>query len=119
MHSELVDYAVAEFLKQYPEIDYVSNTVWAFLWVIRGSHQGINLRGYVPRCKSREAEHVTLRIRNNPQNFHIRQLPVDRIYPNISLSVDTEDDVKSLLPIFKFLSNRSKFGLSEIASLKI
>ena len=26
VHSELVDYAVAEFLKQYPEIDYVSNT---------------------------------------------------------------------------------------------
>lgn len=122
VHSELVDYAVAEFLKRYPKIDYVSNTdsqgfpYGLFVEVIKTS----TLEAICHDANPEEAEHVTLRIRNNPKYFNIWQLPVDRIYPNMSLSVDTEDDVRSLLPIFKSLANKKpKFGLSEIASIKI
>ena len=122
VHCELVDYAVTEFLRRYPDIDYYSNIdsegfpYGLFVEVIKASI----LEAICHDANREEAEHVTLRIRNNPKNFNIGQLPVDRSYPNISLTVDTEDDVRFLLPIFKSLANKNpKFGLSEIASIEI
>ena len=67
-----------------------------------------------------EAEHVTLKIRNNPDKFNIKSLPSDRDYPKLSLTIDTREDALTLMPIFNSLKAiNPHFGLSEIANIKI
>jgi spore coat polysaccharide biosynthesis protein SpsF len=122
VNGELVDCAVREFFKHSPKIDYLSNTdnkyfpYGLFVEVIRAS----TLDEICQNANAEEAEHVTLRIRKNPATFRTRCLSADREYPNISLTVDTYQDAVSLLPIFKSLvSKNEKFGLLEIATIKI
>lgn len=122
VNGELVDYAIDFFLSDYPKIDYLSNTdnkqfpYGLFVEVIKTS----TLMDINKAAGPEEAEHVTLKIRNNPNEFNIKSLPSDRDYPNLSLTVDTYEDALTLMPLFNSLKViNPHFGLSEIANINI
>jgi spore coat polysaccharide biosynthesis protein SpsF (cytidylyltransferase family) len=120
VNGELVDYAISAYKKHDPSVDYLSNTgglsfpYGLFVEIVNAKVLASIRKSASPE----EAEHVTLRIRENPDIFTICELPADRVYPRISLTVDTPLDAMRLLPVFANLAkNNDDFGLAEIATL--
>lgn len=121
VNAELIDLILFEFLSDFPELDYMSNTEHTnfphglYVEVIKASSlKKINAQ----KLAKADREHVTTFIRNNPSLFRMKQFYSEFYFPYKYLSIDTEEDYERLVLIFKMLKEQSpNFGLMEISKL--
>ena len=104
----LVDQIVDEFLLDYPDLDYASNTdncgfpFGLFVEVV----QLDALIKCAQSATAEDQEHVTVQIRNNPQFFSIKRVFADYEFGPINLTVDTAGDRVRLIRLFNAMRRK-------------
>lgn len=118
--GKLVDFVVSDFLKKWPEIDYVSNVddcgfpFGLFVEVLTTKI----LKQLNIDSNTYEQEHVTPRLRKSPSAFRTQKVKANYSFPPIGFSVDTLADRNRLLPIFLHLQEQNlDFGMFEISNI--
>lgn len=121
VNAELIDLILYEFEREFPHIDYMSNTEKThfphglYVEVIKAS---ILEKLNAQELSERHREHVTTFIRENPYLFKLKHYYGNFVFNYKNLSIDTEEDYKRLSEIFRKLQEQSlNFGLKEISNL--
>lgn len=115
----IVDIVIKNHLDE--NLDYTSNTL------IRTFPVGLDVEAIsfkaLEKCFNNaqtdlEKEHVTMHIRNNLNEFKVKNISSDLNMPEIRITLDTEEDYALLCAVFDYLYKDNKFfGLEEITEL--
>lgn len=118
----LIDVKVSENIIQYflfnkDNYDYVSNTI------DRTYPRGLDTevfsfdaleKAFKEAISSRDKEHVTPYIWRNDKIFRLAQCKNSKDYSNLRWTLDTEEDYKLILLIYKYFQNQDYFSMDEI-----
>lgn len=117
----LVDFVLDEFLSDYPNVDYASNTdncgfpFGLFVEVV----QLDALIKCAQSATAEDQEHVTAYIRSNPKSFAIKNVFSDFEFGLKSVTVDTADDMAQLRRLFDFMRKKNQyFSFRELALVR-
>ncbi|GAA0319219.1 glycosyltransferase family protein [Bacillus carboniphilus] len=118
---KVIDKVVNNFLRKYPSIDYVSNTIERTY--PRGldtevfSFEALN-KAYHKAFLPRDREHVTAYFYTNPTQFKLYSIKNEQDYGNYRWTVDTEEDFELVRLILTELYNRTEhFSLEDVIML--
>lgn len=116
---KLVDEMVRDFISS--NLDYLSNTI------IPTFPDGLDVEIFTKkaltrlnemRLSSQEREHVTLGIRNRPEQFTLRNFEGKTDLSGLRWTVDYEEDFVFVRQVYSFFANReSEFELDEVLRL--
>lgn len=118
--ADLVDEAIACFMKSYPTTQYLGNIDEC--GYPHGLYVEVVLTSVLEKVSQQatalDAEHVTWKLRNEAELFNAKKLVASKKFNKTPLTVDTIYDRNFLLPIFENLYRKNKnFGLDEISNL--
>lgn len=120
--GKLVDMVVQSLLSDYSSLDYAANVdncgfpYGLFAEAVKYK----TLRTLAASANDEEKEHVTLKIRRNPETFSVKKILADRNYPDIKLTVDTAADRARLIKVFEKLQKKNpEFSLDEISNMRV
>lgn len=119
--AQIVDVIISEHLKI--NVDYTSNSL------MRTYPHGLDVevfnfdsldKAYKNATKDYEKEHVTPYINRNPQKFKINivKAPKELYFPDIRITLDTEEDYALLCAVYDYLYLKNKyFSAHDIVNL--